>query len=115
MKNRKNRLECRDTSLLVEVDWNTTTVVDDADVVVRQECHFNPVSKATHRFIARVIKNLPNEVVKTVRTSRPDVHTRTLSYWLESFQNRNRRRVVALFLYAFLSGLFCCGHAETDI
>ena len=57
------------------------------------------VAVTRHRFIHRVVHNLPDKVVEACRTGRPDVHTGAFPYGLEPLQyldvirlHRNRQR-----------------------
>jgi hypothetical protein len=83
----ENSFKCRDLRLLVRVDWNTTAVVDDANIISGKKYDFDTIRKTAHRFITRVVENFPDEMVKSIRTRGTNVHAGTLAYWLKSLED----------------------------
>ena len=67
------------SGLLVLVHGDAAAVIRDADVIIRQESHLDAVGMSAHRFVSRVIKNFPNEVVETIGIGGADVHARALT------------------------------------
>ena len=78
MKRSHDGLECRHLALRVLVDRDTAAVVDYAYAIPGQKCYFYIVGKTSHGFVAGVIKDLPDEVMETIRPCGPDVHAGTL-------------------------------------
>ena len=66
--------------LLMNINGNTAAIVCNAHAILGQEYNLNMVGIATHSFITTVIKDLPNEVMETLKTGGADIHTRTLSH-----------------------------------
>ena len=84
------------------IHWNTTAVITHLDFIVCQEAEINSMRITRHCFVERVIHNLPNKMVQTVRTGRSNVHSWTLSDRIQSFQNNDIFSSVFFFFY-FLS------------
>ncbi len=69
MKRGNDGFQSGNFCLGVNVNRNAAAVVGNANAVIRQKYDFNIVRKIPHRFIARVIKDFPNEMVKSFHTS----------------------------------------------
>src|SRR3989338_9209827 len=77
-----NSLQSGNFCLFVNVDWNTSAIVCHANLVFGKKRQLDIVRKPPHGFIPGVIKNLCYEMVKTVKTCRPNVHSWALSHRL---------------------------------
>ncbi|KKW34604.1 MAG: hypothetical protein UY81_C0068G0008 [Candidatus Giovannonibacteria bacterium GW2011_GWA2_53_7] len=73
---------------------NSAPVVGYAHAIVRQKRDFNIVRKSTHGFVARVVKNFPDEMMEPRGTRRPDIHSGPAAHGLQSFQHCNRARII---------------------
>ena len=96
MERRHNRFQRRDLCLLVNVHGNPAAVVNDTHTVLRKKRNLNIARKPAHRLIARVVKNLGDEVVKPIRPGRTYVHPRALTHRLQTLKNGNRRGIVVM-------------------
>src|SRR3989304_5531582 len=90
----------------MNVCWDTTAVIHYTHAVVRQERHFNMIRKATHRLVARVVKNFPNKVVQTLRTRGANVHTRALAHRLKSLRDDNVLCSLSIYFFVFFGHEF---------
>src|SRR3989304_571739 len=90
-------LKRRDLGLRMDADGDAVAVICDAHVAVGEERDLYFSASIRHRLVARVVKGLPDEMVETVGTGRPDVHARTLPHWLKTLKHGNRRDI-AFFL-----------------
>ena len=90
----QDRFERRDLRLFMDVDWNTATVVVDCHDIFWQKLDGNVMGITSHRFIDRVVNDLPHEVMEAVRARRTNVHARTLTNGFEAFENVNILRVI---------------------
>src|SRR5688572_13734931 len=79
----------------MDVDRNSTTVIDDGDGIIRMDEDFDLRRVTRERFVDRVVDYFVNEVVESSRGRAPDVHAGTLPYCLETFQNLDLASVVA--------------------
>ncbi len=82
-------LECRDFRLGMDAYRNTAAVINNAYVSARQKRNFNVVRESAHGLVARVIENLPDEVMESIGTGGTDVHARTLSDGFKALKHRN--------------------------
>src|SRR3989338_1987627 len=73
----------------MSIDRNSAAVVCNAHTVPRQKCYFDVVRESAHRFIARVVKDFPDEVLKAGGPRRPNVHARASAHRVPPFKNRN--------------------------
>src|SRR3989344_5654629 len=89
VEDRHHSLQGRDLGLGVDLDGNATTVVGDAHAIARQKRYLDVIAEPAHRFVARVIEDFPNEVVKAGRTGRADVHAGATSHRLHSLKDGN--------------------------
>ena len=87
MKRGHDGLESGDFRLRVDADGNAVAIVGDAHIVVGEECDLDIVTAVHHRLVARVVEDLPNEVMEAFGTRRPDVHAGALPDRLEPFED----------------------------
>ena len=71
----------------VNIDWNTTAVVDDgyAGVLVDGDGDF--AAETAYGFIDGVVYDLVDEVMEPLGTGGPDVHCRAFPNWIEAFED----------------------------
>ena len=103
------------------VDRDAAPIVTHPQSAVSQNRHFDVVANAGESFVDRIIDDLVDTMVKPSFTRRTDVHARTLTNRLESFEDCNRRGVVGLAFrdfddaFPFGDRVFCgssvCRHA----
>ena len=72
---------------LVQVDRDASTVVDDRDRVVEMNADVDLIAVAGERFVDRVVDDLVDEVMQTLRPGRADVHGRALAHGLEALED----------------------------
>lgn len=87
--------------LVVEFDSgrNAAAVVNDGDRIVRMQRDVNFRAVSCKSFINRIVQYFENKMVKSRAIRRiADVHARTLSYSLKSFQNLNGRFAIGIFV-----------------
>ena len=71
----------------VRIDRNAASVVVDADAAIGHQRDRDARAEARHRLVDSVVDDLPNQVVKPGQTGGPDVHSRSFSDRVETFQN----------------------------
>ena len=85
----------------MNTDRNAVAVVRHANIAVRKERDLYVVTAARHRFIARIIKYLPDEMVETLGTRGSNVHPRAFAHRLKALKDRNRRGIIGLLFRLF--------------
>ena len=109
---RHHRLERRDFGLFVYLNRDAPAVVRDTHHVARKQSHFYIVAKSAHRLVARVVKNLPHQMVQAVGARCADVHAGAAAHRLQTLQYGNVRRAVGrLFVFFFC---LVCSHLNTE-
>ncbi len=73
----------------VHGDRDAAAVVGDLDAAVAEDLHVHPGGVTGHRFVDRVVDDLPHQVVQTALTGGADVHARSFADGLEPLQNRD--------------------------
>ncbi len=71
----------------VHVDRNAAAVVHDRDGVVDVDDHFDLLAEPRLSFVDRVVDHLVDQVVKTHRPRRADVHRRSFTDGFKSFED----------------------------
>ena len=69
------------------VDRDASTVVNDADAVVRQDRHFDMRGVAGQCFVDGVVDDLVHQVVQASGAGGADVHARADAHRLKAFQH----------------------------
>ena len=87
MQLREDNLNAGQTSLRLNIDRNTTSLVADFNTVVFVKLNLNGVAVTAQRLIDRVVNDFPETVHETTRVGRTDIHTGTLTDSFQSFQN----------------------------
>ncbi len=95
-----------DFCLLVDVDRDAPAVVGDTHETAGQKHYLDIVGKAAHRLVARVVKNLPHQVVQAVGARGADIHARPAAHRLEAFQYRNIGSAVTAFFSLFRGHIY---------
>ena len=80
------------------VNRHASAVVCNAYLVVGKKSDLNVRGMPAHRFVARVVEHLPDEVMEAVGTGRSDVHARALTDRLETLKNGDSGGVVGFIL-----------------
>ena len=76
------------------IDRYASTVVDDPQGTVRQNCDFDSIAITGKCFVDGVVNNLVNEVMKASFCSGTDVHSRSFANGLEALENLNVVRTI---------------------
>src|SRR3990167_8058573 len=87
-------LKRRDLRLRIDADGDAVAVICDAHVAVGEERDLYFIASIRHRLVARVVKGLPDEMVETVGTGRPDIHARALPHRFKTLKDGNGRGIV---------------------
>src|SRR3989338_2985726 len=105
-------LERRDFCFRMDLDGNASAIVGDTYEIVGQKRYLDVVAKSTHRFVARIVEDLPDEMVQTGWTGRADVHSWPPSHRFETFEDGNVRGSVGALFCRLFGSTFClsCSH-----
>ena len=106
MEDGHDHLERGDFCLLVDIDGNAAAVVDDAHAIAGQERDLDVIGEAAHGLVARVVEDLPDQMMQAVRTGRADVHARALADRLEALQDLDRVGAIGVFFGLGFWGVF---------
>ena len=98
VEDRHDDFDCRTMLGRMVADGNPAAVVAHAHAAVSQDRHFDVVAVSRQGLIHRIVHDFVYAVVKAALTGRPDVHAGTFAHSFETFENRNRRGVVRLFI-----------------
>ena len=93
----------RDLLRRMDVHRDAASVVDDRDAAVLPENDVDLVAETGEVLVDTVIEDLPDEVVKTFRARRADIHTGSLADGFQSFQNDNLTAIVFRHVHTFLA------------
>ena len=102
VQHRQHGFQCRFFSLGVLIDRNPATVIGHGDalaIFVQLKRDLGRV--AVHRFVDRVIQDLPDQVMQTRRTHAADIHPWSLANRFQALQDND---VVA---FVFFSHVRC--------
>ena len=80
----------------VRIDRNAATVIGDGEVAFLVEFHFDEGGVAGHRLIHRVVDDFGEQVVQRLVVGAADIHAGTATNGLQTFQNLNVGRTVAV-------------------
>jgi len=78
----------------VFADRDAATIVNDSDAAILVNDNDDFLAEATYGFIDRVIHDLVDEVMQTIETGRPNVHSRAFSNRIKAFENLDSTRVI---------------------
>ena len=80
----------------MDVYRDAAAVVRHTHHAIRQERHLNLRCKTAHGLVAAIIKNLGEHVVEAVNARRANVHAGAFAHRLQTLQDKNVFRPVAL-------------------
>ena len=83
----------------MHVDRDASAIVFHRHGIVRMDRHRDLLAVASQSFVDGVIHNLVDQVMQTTLTRISDVHGRTLSYSLQTFQYRDVLSGIAFFAH----------------
>ena len=89
MQDSEDDLECRLTSLLLNVDRNASTIILYSDGIILLDGDGDAVTETRQRLINGVVHDLIDEMMETTDGGAADIHARSLPNCFESFQNLN--------------------------
>ena len=98
----KDDLHARDLGLWVDVRGNTPPVVLDRCAAVLVDAHVDLIGKAVRRLVDRVVDDLPENVVQSLRARRTDIHARAQTDGVQPFENGDVTRVVVILRHSYL-------------
>ena len=87
MKDGKYHLQSRHTFLLIDIYRDTTAVIHYGNGVIGMNFYCDFVAEASQCFVNGVIYDFINQMMQTLGTGGADIHTGTLSYSLQTFQD----------------------------
>ena len=96
----------------VHVDRHAAPVVDDPDSTVGQQGDLDTVAESGQSLVDGVVHHLPHEVVQSALAGGPDVHTGSLAYGFEPFQNGDRTAVIGRVVSRLLRRCRCCRYSR---
>ena len=82
---------------------NTASVIGDGYASVFLQFNQNGIAISRHSFVHGVIHNLVNQMMQSALIGRTDVHTRSLSHRLKTFQHLYCALIVLFFSHFFTS------------
>ena len=100
VKNGKYNLNCRNTSLMIDTNRNTTTIICNCNGIIRIDIYMDLRTKTSQCFIDCVIHDLIYEMMKSTAGGTSDIHSRPLTYGFQSFQDLDLIRAVFCILCA---------------
>ena len=89
MQNRKDDLNCRNSSLLLNPYRNSTTIIHNSDGIILVNGYLNILAISGQSLIYRIVYNLVYQVMKTCRRSAANIHARPFPDCLKPLQNLN--------------------------
>ena len=88
MKHRQNDFDSGHTAF-VHVYRDTTSIIRNGNAVIPMNRHINLVAVTGQSFVDGVIDNFVYEMMQTTFGSAADIHTRTHTHSLQTFENLN--------------------------
>ena len=82
-----NQLQSADSLGRMDIHRNTPAIILHPDHIVPFQHHQDSIAEALHSLVHRVIHHLENQMMETVDSGGPDVHTRALAHRLKTLQN----------------------------
>ena len=80
VKYRKDSFNCRTACFLLDIDWNTTTIIDNRDRIVRLNKDLNMSGETSQGLIDWVIDNLPYQMMQPFFWGWSNIHTWAHTY-----------------------------------
>src|SRR5207247_1153422 len=78
----------------VWTNGDAPAVVGDGDFVGLADPHVDPIARAVHRFVDRVVEDLAYQVVQSTQIGRTDVHAGTTAHGLEALEDLDVARAI---------------------
>ena len=100
MKNRKDNLNSRFFCLMIHSHRNSSAVINDRNRIILINLYFNFCTIPCQSLVDRIVHNFINKMMETSGRRRSDIHTRSFSDSLQTFQNLNL--VSSIFI------CYCC-------
>ena len=97
MQNGENYGNCRDAQLRLNADRNASAIIGNANNIVRQDLDGDFCTAARQDFVDGVVDDFINQMMQTIDTGGTDIHTRTFSYCVQTFQYLNLGSVILVF------------------
>ena len=98
MKHGQHHLKGGLVHLLVHVDRDAASVVNDADGVVFLDGDIDTVSIAGKSLVDRVVHNLVDKMMKSAHGRVADIHRRAFAHSLQTLENLDIVRLIFLYL-----------------
>ena len=89
MQHRKDNFHRRSSGLFVDSHGNTTTVIHNRNGIIFIDGDINLRTKTGQCFIHGIVHYLIHQMMQSAGRNAADIHTRTLSYRFQTFQNLN--------------------------
>lgn len=106
MQNGKDNCYSRNAQLWLNANWNASSIILNTDNISRQKVDQNLGTVSCQNLIDRVVHDLIDQMMKTLWAGGTDIHTRTLAYCVQTFQNLNITCVVIFNHLRIFSGVF---------
>lgn len=100
MKYCQDSLKCWFSSFWMYFCRDTTPIVLYCTTSIFSESDGNQVTVTCHRFINRVINDLPNKMMESSFISGTDIHSRSFSYGFESLKDLDTTCIIVLFIFS---------------
>ena len=97
MQRRVHNSRCRH-ALRVHADRHASSVIFHCTGAIRLQCDIYGIAGTRQMLVHCVVHNLVNKMIQTLSGHASDVHSGSLPYGFESFQNGNTTLVISLFL-----------------
>ena len=100
MKHRQNNLECRLVQLLMLVDWDTTTVVDNRNRVVLANDHLYMSGIPGKSLVNGVVNNLINQMMQSFWSRIANIHGRTFAHSFQALKHLDIAGTIVFFVFS---------------
>ena len=97
MKDRKYNFYCRDSCLVIDTYGNSSSIIYNSDGIVLIDGYVNGITESCQCLIYRIVYDLIYQMMQSSAGCGTNVHSRTLSYSLQTFQYLNLIRTVFMF------------------
>ena len=105
MQNGKDNCYSRNAQLWLNANWNASSIILNTDNISRQKVDQNLGTVSCKNLIDRVVHDLIDQMMKTLWAGGTDIHTRTLAYCVQTFQNLN---ITCVVIFNHLRIFFWC-------
>src|SRR5262249_24921269 len=89
VQHRHDHLKCRDLHLRMRLNRNAATIILNRNRPVRHDHDQDVVADPCHRLVNAVVDHLIDEMVQPANVRAANIHTWTLAYRLQPFENLN--------------------------